>query len=152
MVKYEGNTDKILQWNAQLFFADKKKCIIITNKETLYSVIVLDVLKKDIIPFDKFVTYNLMEQMAYDEILSPNSKQWVKNNFSNIELQNTDNDKRVIGSMNEFINEVKHHIYSKPNISYLDNKILSSYANTNIMSLIGFSDPKSIMAKKINIA
>jgi hypothetical protein len=39
---------KLSDWNAHLFFVEKRKCIVFVNILTYYSVFIADILKKDL--------------------------------------------------------------------------------------------------------
>lgn len=147
-----GDGDKFYQWNAHMFYIDKRKCIIITNKSTLYSIIQLDIKKNELMPFNIFFTNSLLSQLSSENILFENVNSWINENSVEINLLRTDNDKSVIGSMNDFISLIKHVVFSEPNINYADKDSIKSNVNNSIMKSVNYNTPTEELKNKLKPA
>jgi hypothetical protein len=128
----------------------KRKCIIITNKATLYSIIRLDVLKKDLSNLPDFFKYSLLAQLMADDLYD--SHEFWKPLFSDLSFYKTDNDKKVIGSINELIFQLKVAIdYNVAGLRQPTNTKAASYLNNTIMGLIKYKTPiESLKAYRSN--
>lgn len=97
-------------WNAQLFYLNKRKCLLFTHKQTLYSFLALDIVKKDLGDFDKFFRQGLTDQLLADQLITEKAKIMLEQDYGSIILNPTDNDKKVIGSMNDCIFRVRYYM------------------------------------------
>ncbi|CAN5535792.1 hypothetical protein BH10BAC5_BH10BAC5_05480 [soil metagenome] len=116
------------KWNGHLFYIDKRKCLIFIHKQTLYSVVVIDILKKDLDNFNKFFTDNFIKQLYIDNILNIDNEEKIKEIYNRINLRTTDNDRRVTGFLNDGVFRMKSCIYDLGK-SYIRNY---RYNNLNI--------------------
>lgn len=92
-------------WNANLFPIAGRKCIILTNKATFFSLIKFDVLKPDLNDFPTFFHDLLKEQLHCQwPMHGPAIEAWL-NKMPSAALTGSDNDKRTIGVMNRFVDE-----------------------------------------------
>lgn len=142
--------ERLYGWNAQMFTLHKRKCIIITNKATLYSIIRLDVLKKDLSNLSDFFKDSLLKQLMADDLYD--SHEFWEPLFSNVNFYRTDNDKKVIGSINELIFQLKVAIdYNSAGLGQPTDTKAASYLNYTIMGLIRYKTPiESLKAFKNN--
>lgn len=60
------NDLKFSDWNAHLFFVDKRKCIVFVNMLTYYSVFIADIVKKDLKNIDEIFLKRLNEQLHHN--------------------------------------------------------------------------------------
>jgi len=135
-------SDSVTDWNAQLFSLDRRKCIMITNKVTLYSLVRLDILKKDLNELPKFFINSLFDQLKADGLYNDKEENFWLDNFSNIEFSATDNDKKVIGSMNDMIYQLKVAIlYKTSGLENPSNIKAGQYVNDIPMGLIQYRNP-----------
>ena len=96
-------------WNAMLFYLNKRKCLLFMHKPTLYCFLALDIVKKDLIEFNRFFLQHLTDQLFADRLLSEKTKSFLDSISENILLKPTDNDKRIIGSMNDCIYRIRFY-------------------------------------------
>jgi hypothetical protein len=149
--KSEQLADPLYAWNAQLFYLGRKKCIIVTNKATLYSFVRLNVLKRDLSDLSGFFTNSLLGQLEADGLYD--SHEFWRPFFSKLCLYKTDNDKRVIGSINELIFQLKVGIaYNSRGLAAPTDTTAASYLNDAIMGLIKYSTPKEVLRTRRNNA
>ena len=96
-------------WNAHLFFIDKKKCLIFMNNLTFYTLFVTGILKKDLKNIDAIFYQRLREQLINDRII--NGSEIPEQAFSELKttFYKTNNNKKVIGRVNDFVSVFKIH-------------------------------------------
>jgi hypothetical protein len=96
-------------WNAHLFFIDKKKCLIFMNNLTFYTLFVTGILKKDLKDIDTIFYTRLREQLISDRII--NGSELPESVFSELKptFYKTINNKKVIGRVNDFVSVFKIH-------------------------------------------
>jgi hypothetical protein len=96
-------------WNAQLFYLNKRKCLLLMHKASLYSFLALDIVKKDLYDFPSFFRQGLTDQLLADQLISPKTKAILDSAYDSITLLPTDNDKKVLGSMNNHILTIRYY-------------------------------------------
>ena len=85
-----GNVEQVLpadmnnivlsDWNAHMFFLDKRKCLIFVNNLTFYTVFIIDVLKRDIKNLNSIFLNRFIEQLVNDKVIE--AKLYIKHTFS----------------------------------------------------------------------
>lgn len=107
------NDIKISDWNAHLFYVDKRKCIVFVNILTYYSVFIVDIVKKDVKSMDEIFLKRLNVQLIQDNILIDLKNTKILTDGATINFIKTNNNKKVIGIINNFVSVFKHHRYYK---------------------------------------
>jgi len=131
-------------WNAHLFYLKRKKCICFLNKETLYTVVLFDVLKKDLNNLKTLFVESLIRQLYSDNILEKENEQKVRAEFDEIRFYPTNNDRSVQGCLNDALFRIKYWETLEEAINYV-----SKYVNELPMRAIKFQYPKEVMREKI---
>jgi hypothetical protein len=103
------NDIKTSDWNAHLFFIDKRKCIVFVNILTYYSVFVTDIVKKDLKYIDEVFKKRLEEQLHYDKVVDDLGNARFLTEGLKISFIKTNNNKKVIGRINDFVDMFKVH-------------------------------------------
>jgi len=93
-------------WNGHIFHLEGRKCIVFVHKETFYSFVVFDILKKDLLDFKSFFIVNFLIQLETDKLLTDIIKIAVSKEFQTFELSTTDGDKSTNGFLNDCINRL----------------------------------------------
>jgi hypothetical protein len=144
------DSDPRANWNGRLFYINKKKCILFTNKPTLYSVVRLDVSKKQLADPKSFFLSSLFAQLKFDKFYNFREETYWLDNFNDIRYFRTDNDKRVIGSMNDFVYQLKVGLTLGSSLLQVVNDLTAAhYLNTIPMSLIGYKYPREMFRAAI---
>ncbi len=131
--------DAAIGWNARVFLLKRRKCIIVTHKSTLYSFVRLNVVKKDFTGLHTFFVTSLLNQMRADKLYNGN-KNVHQINLLKVEFCRTDNDKKVIGSMNDFMYQIKMGVeYNATGLVNLTDVAVGTYVNTIPMGFIGYN-------------
>lgn len=94
-------------WNAHLFALDGRKCLVFVHKDTLYSFVLFDVLKKDLKDFEKSFVTGFLEQLNNDGLLTPAIEEKIQTAYKSLQLSTTDGDKITIGNLNDCVTRLK---------------------------------------------
>ena len=141
------NANSENDWSAHLFAIAGRKCVIFVNKETLYSVVLIDVLKKDLLNLNVIFTEVFIKQLEVNKMLTPDFEKHIRktNQIMNIY---TDNERKTMGSLNDFVYHTKA---SYEQYGDLDNTktYVIKYLNTMPSKVLKFSTPNEVMNGKI---
>jgi len=97
-------------WNAQLIFIDRKKCIYLIHKRTLYAFLILNISKKDLPNLDQLFLNGFIAQLKIDNLYNPVLDNYLKENYSCIKLFKTDNDQKTLGTLRDGTSHLKFYI------------------------------------------
>lgn len=137
------------QWNANLTFIDKRKCVAFIHKETLYVVVIFDILTRDLKNIKRLFTEAYIRQLYTDGILERENELLVRNQIGEMYFKPTDNDRKTIGSLTDTIKRIslikEYHTF---NMEAVKNYV-ARYVNDTPMGAIKYAFPKDKMALKI---
>lgn len=115
--------------------------MIAMNDVSYYSLIFLDILKKDILNFHELFYQRLVEQLDYDGINFPVACSPSLLNACESNFLRTNNNRKVLGTINEFIYELEYHFhmdyfgnFSQTNVPELNHRLTDN--------LVGALKPK----------
>lgn len=147
--KENSDEKEFEKWSAHIFIVERKKNIIFTHKETLYSFFVLGLNKNDLKFLKERIINELKIQLESDKIDIEKALIYFNINSSeNIYFLKTDNDQKTLGWTRDLL-IVNQDIYE----DYTQNKIVSSaYFAHNQMNhrLVGKRDYKSPIEMLLN--
>ena len=103
----------VSDWNAHLFYVERKKCIVFVNNRTAYSVFLVDIKKKDLKNIDLLFYQRLIKQFRHDNINSGNVSFEKHFPVENLKFYKTNNDRKTIGRINDFVGMFKTHLVYK---------------------------------------
>lgn len=138
----EPGSVELGNWNANIFPVQGRKCLIMMNDISYYSILFLDILKKDLLNLQHLFTKRLIEQLDYDGIALSASCRDKLMNLSDFRFLSTNNNRKVLGTMNEFAFDTEYHI----NDSYFGQLDLVDLAELNSRltdNLVGALKPKA---------
>lgn len=122
-------------WNANMFSLEGRKCLVFVHKETFYSFVVFDVLKKDLNNFPKVFIDNFVQQLIQDDLLIADAESSIEKYFSKIELSTTDGDHSTIGFTNDCISRLTCPINGKkPSILKVKEYVDNHYNNNPLLT------------------
>lgn len=131
-----ADPDLFADWSANLFTADRRQYILITNTRTLYSAVMTGRGVTSPETFLSAMRSHLAECMAYDELGTA---------FDRLILPAMDTtafskalNRSVTGSMNDLIRMAEFHIAD--GLSLID---ISYHLNTAPMSYLGYDNPRT---------
>ncbi len=107
------NDIKTSDWNAHLFYVNKRKCIVFVNILTYYSVFVADIIKIDLKNIDEIFGKRLKEQLRHDGVVKDYENACFLTEGPKIRFIKTNSNKKVIGRINDFVYMFKVHVSYK---------------------------------------
>jgi len=110
---FEKLNRSIQDWNAHLFFVERKKCFVFVNNKTAYSVFLTNILKKDLKHIDVLFYQRLIQQLKYDKVIKTDESFESLFSLEEIQFYKTNNDRKAIGRINDFVNMFKTHMFYK---------------------------------------
>jgi hypothetical protein len=113
-------------WNANIFTLKGRKCLIVMNDETYYSLLFLDILKADFLNFGQLFSKRLIEQIDYDDIKVPIEITPTLSTELQPRFLPTNNNRKVLGTMKEFVLDIEY---------YFHNQYYDELANTHLPEL-----------------
>lgn len=119
-----GRLSPLGKWNANIFYVDRKKCWLITNSLTRYSVLLTNIKNADLKNISTLFKNSLYTQLIYDGILM-NSKE-LEQLIGDLELFPTDGDRKTIGSQNKMLYSLE---YWKYQFGYIENMPVKDLAH-----------------------
>lgn len=114
-------------WYSNIFRCNRRKCIIFTNEQSLYTFFIYGVKKKDIENIPDLFRKNLKLNLEHDEIEKRIINQIIMEHMK-LDFFKTEN-RRVLGSMNDFVKLFKYRLEELDDIT--DSEILAANAEAN---------------------
>ena len=143
--------NKLGNWNGHLFIFDRKKNLIFMNDKTAYTFVLMNIKKADLKDFKKIFKESLINQLYNDLKISERQEIEVRKWVSDIQLARTNNNKKILGTINDFIQTIKAIAYEQGGLTRLTNLSLGYGLNNYIIGtkLEGvkksYSVPKELM-------
>jgi hypothetical protein len=106
-----GESSILGDWNGHLFTIERKKCLLFMNNKTCYSVVMASVLKKDVKDFGQVFKQRLIQQLDHDISINERQEIKVRNELADVVLSKSNNDKRIIGTINHHVENLKYNNY-----------------------------------------
>ncbi len=136
-------------WNGHLFALQGRKCLAFVHKETFYSFVIFDVLKKQLLDFKQIFIDSFINQLTHDNLLSNELKQSIAKDFENLEFSTTDGDKSTIGYLNDCIARLTWERNGRPPTIEETKVYVENYYNENpLISKKGIR-PNELMREKL---
>lgn len=132
-------------WNGQLITIDRRKCLFFIQKRTLYSILIIDILKKDLVNLDKLFLESLVNQLKLDNLYKPELDNYLTKNYSRIKLFKTDNDQSTLGSMRDDLMHLSCYVEDKGDRIGAAKKHMKQSLNNIPVGTRKYSLPKELM-------
>jgi hypothetical protein len=123
-------------WYAHLLWIERKKCILFTNEETLFSFPVLDVTKKDLADMKAFFRENLLRGLEAIGIIGASASKLLLT-LGDISISKTTN-RSVLGSMNDYAFQYRIYVETQGGLHRCDILNMISSINESPMRAIGY--------------
>lgn len=136
-------------WNGHIFALQGRKCLVFVHKETFYSFVILDILKRQLTDFKQLFTGNFIKQLEHDNLLSDSLAHSIAKDFQNIEFSTTDGDKSTIGYLNDCITRLTWERDGRSPTIDETKKYVENYYNENPLMQKKGINPKELMRKKL---
>lgn len=148
--------NKLGNWNGHLFIYERKKNLIFMNDKTAYTFVLINVKKADLKDFNKVFKESLINQLYNDLKISELQEIEVRKWVSDIQLAKTNNNKKIVGTINDFIQTIKAIAYERGGLAHLTNLSIGYGLNNYIIGtkLEGvkkaYSVPKELMGNLLS--
>lgn len=139
-------------WNANVFFVNRRKFLYLINDQTCYSIILPNFIKKSIGKFHQLFYQRLFEQYQYDQIII-DSKLKCRLLESPINFMKTNNNRKIIGTMTQFIKDIEYYLYchhEQLNLIELNNRMTNNFVSVFKEKKYEMDSPIELMQKAIN--
>lgn len=133
---------KIGDWNGHLFTIDRKKCLIFMNNKACYSIMMFNIYKKDFKDLGQVFKERLIRQLDYDLKLNETQEIKIRQYLSDIELSKSNNDKKILGTINHHIENLKFNSYQDGGVEYLDEVEVTGHFNRHLLGTKITTDKK----------
>ncbi len=141
-------SDFMRDWSAHLFLVAGKKWILFVNKQTLFSFTMMDVLKKDVQNLPSAFTESLILQLKREKILTAKFESYLREYDQIANFCTTDNDRKTMGSLNDFIYHTKACYEDDKNVEKARNFVLK-HVNRMPSKILKYGTPKESMKEYI---
>lgn len=131
------------KWNATVFFISRKKCLLVTNSITRYSLILSGLTKSDFENLSEIFINTFIDQLKTEEI--PFNELSVRTLIGEIALHKTDNDRTIIGNQNYIIRYIDDWKYEFGSFENWDFRNINKRLNRVPYKQLGWLYPKERM-------
>jgi hypothetical protein len=100
-------TERFQSWHANLFYLNRKKCLLLTHNESIYSLFLYNVVKKEVPTLMARIKEQLKEQMRRDDFTIAQIASMLES-LGEIRYAKT-SDRKVLGYMNNMIHTIQWH-------------------------------------------
>jgi len=123
-------------WHANLLWVDRKKCVLFTNNQTLYSFF-LPLMKKPILEnFEVVFRLGLFKSLMTEGFAEP-QVEYVLREHQHIVIART-NSRSILGSMNDLAFQIKSMIYATGGLANADLSEINRQLNRIPMGAINY--------------
>ncbi len=127
----KGSLSELNSWNGHLFTVNREKCLFFMNHETYFYFIVYDIKKTDIKNLNELFITSFIKELNKLHLITAAQQEALKNRFSKVFLHKSINNRKIIGTINNFIQIVE---YCKGNYeNFQDYLTQDTFLNTYIL-------------------
>ena len=135
-------SDVFVSWHGNIFMIGRKKCLLVTHNESLYSIFFYGVTKKEMNNLAEILKSRLAELLRRDDFILPQIVKML-DSFESISYMKT-SDRSVIGNMNDMVHMLKYYNMTE------DELTLSQKINHTPYSRGKFYFPRDILKRLLD--
>ena len=149
LVQERGEPSLLGDWYANILSIDHRKCVLFTNADTLFSFAAVGLRRP---AFDRIgeVFRNRLEESLREEGVPADRVDTVLMEYEHLPLGKTEN-RRVLGSMNDFAYHLKRHMASESRLMHGDLPSIQRWLNDMPMGAIGYSSGSQEIRKRLGL-
>jgi hypothetical protein len=134
-------------WHANLLRIDRRKCVLFTNDQSLYSFFVPGLKKPEFVHFDEVFRQNLFKCLL-NERFSQGKIEKVLDEYREVKFAKTKN-RSVLGSMNDLAFQVKYRVEDSGGLNYLEPMALNQALNRIPLKAIDYQYSIDVLKAKL---
>jgi len=134
-------------WHGNVFHIERRKCILLTNDETLFSIFIPALKSQDFKIFHIIFGQKLFKTLLAEEI-PQDQIETVLSECEKIQYEKTNN-RSVLGTMNEQKFQIEYSIQSEGGLAQTNMFELNRFINRNRLSAIDYKYPIEIFKEKL---
>jgi len=123
-------------WHANLLWVDRKKCVLFTNNQTLYSFFLPSIKKPILENFEEVFRLGLFKSLMTEGFADP-QVEYMLREHQQIVIAKT-NSRSILGSMNDLALQIKSMIYAMGGLANADLSEINRQLNRIPMSAIKY--------------
>ena len=135
-------------WYANLLLIDRRKCVLFTHEQTLYSVFVPGLKKPEFQCLDDVFVQALFKQLRTERFTQGQIERILEEYDGKIKYAKTDN-RSLLGSMNDLAFHVNDVVQSHQNLAHVDVFSLVRKLNNIPFKAIGFKYPETLFRLRV---
>jgi hypothetical protein len=143
----EPPKDPFLSWHANMFYIDRRKCVLITNDITLFALFIPALKKPDFQNFDLIFGQHLLKNLMQEGI-GQSQIETLLSKCLEITYDKTNN-RSVLGSMNDQRFLVECFIQDEGGLARTNIFELNHRLNRNILSAIDYKHPIEMFVEQL---
>ncbi len=134
-------------WHANTFYIERRKCVLVTNDITLFTMFIPAHKKPDFQSFHFIFGQQLFKNLLHEKI--PQKQiETILSECEDIQYKRTNN-RSVLGSMNELKFQLEYHIQTEGGLARTDIFELNYQLNRTLMSPIKYKYPIEMFLVKM---
>lgn len=134
-------------WHANLLRFERRKCVLLTNDQTLYSIFIPGLRKPDFEQFEEVFRQHLFKNLVFEEF-TQKQIEFVLNEYREIKFAKTNN-RNVLGSMNDLAFQLEHLIWAQGGLRNLDLLALNQELNRIPMGALKYGKSIEALRRKL---
>lgn len=143
------NKEPLSSWHCNLFYIDRKKCVIFTHDQTLFTVIATGLNQADLRNYCNLFRKETSKVLQTIEGIPPDV--FLKKVDNGTDSFRRTNSRSVLGSMNEFIFTCKYGAALEGGLDRINSGLLSGYLNQTPMKAIKMSNPSTELRRLLGL-
>lgn len=140
--------DSLWAWHGNMVLIERRKCVLITNDETLFPVFIPALKKQEFESFNSVFVQYLFKSLLHENI-PQNHIEAVLSQSENLTYMKTVS-RSVTGCMNEQIRYIQYYIQSEGGLEYTDIYEMNHKLNTVTFRLTGYRHPLELFKEKLS--
>jgi len=135
-------------WHANLLRVERRKCVLFTNSDTLYSIFVFGLKRPDFDHLDEILRQSLFRRLRIEGFSEIQIEKALEENRT-IHFVKTNN-RSVLGSMNDLAFQIEAHIKSSGGISNFGIDAINDVLNRIPMGALNYQYSIEALKAKLN--
>ena len=135
-------------WYANLLRIERRKCVLFTHEQSLYSLFVPSLKKPEFQHLDDIFVRALFKQLHAEMFTQGQIEKILEEYDGNISYAKTEN-RSLLGSMNDFALHIKSEVQSRQTLANVDMLLLARRLNRIPFKAIGFEYPETLFRLRL---